>query len=193
MAVIAIGNERYAPSVIGAATRDYVSPYRFAPETSLNQFSNYDVDAYGYPVDPDPTRKVVVGWASTPDRYENYVSNRTMLRAAMRLPGEPIVAVADPARNGPGDDSDNRTVAGQRIPGVLMPGTVEHGAFGCQAADGCPDGTAAFPHAIAHHTASDVPLSAGGPGAWQFTGTYDNTEVFFKLLRAATGSYAAPE
>ena len=50
----------------------------------------------------------------------------------------------------------------------------------------------ASPLAIAGHTASDVPLSAEGPGAWQFTGVYENTDVFLKLLRAAAGSYAAP-
>jgi hypothetical protein len=27
---------------------------------------------------------------------------------------------------------------------------------------------------------------------WQFTGTYDNTDVFFKILRAATGAYEPP-
>jgi alkaline phosphatase len=47
MAVIAVGNERYAPAVVGPATRDYVSPYRLFPETSLNQFPNYEVDADG--------------------------------------------------------------------------------------------------------------------------------------------------
>ena len=46
----------------------------------------------------------------------------------------------------------------------------------------------AAPQAIAGHTGTDVPLSAG-PGAWQFTGTFDNTDVFLKMLRAATGSY----
>jgi alkaline phosphatase len=193
MAVIAVGNERYAPHVVGAATRDYVSPYRFNPETGLNQFPNYEIGPDGYPVDPDPTRKVVMGWASTPDRYENYVSNRMMLAAAVRSTGEPVVSMANPARNGPGEDSDNRTADGRAIPGMLVPGTVEHGSFGCRADDGCPDGTAAFPHTIAHHTATDVPLSAGGAGAWQFTGTYDNTNVFFKLLRAAMGSYGEPE
>ena len=193
MAVIAVGNERYAPARTGAATRDYVSPYRLFPETSLDQFSNYDVDPQGYPVHPDPSRKLVVGWASTPDRYENYVSNRTMLPAAIRQPGDPVVAVANPARSGPGETSDNTTVDGRRVPGLLMPGTVEHGAFECPAEDGCPDGSAAFPQTIAHHTATDVPLSAGGAGAWQFTGTYNNTAVFFKLLRAAMGSYAPPD
>jgi alkaline phosphatase len=40
------------------------------------------------------------------------------------------------------------------------------------------------------HTASDVPISAyGGKAALQFTGVQDNTDVFFKLLRAAFGGY----
>jgi len=193
MAVIAVGNERYAPRVVGAATRDYVAPYRLSPETALNQNPNYDVDAAGYPRDPDPTRKVVVGWASVPDRYENFISNRVMLPAAIGATTDGTrVSVANPARSGPGETSDNRTADGQAIPGVMMPGTIEHGAFGCRAADGCPDGSAAHPHTITNHTASDVPLSAGGAGAWQFTGTYDNTAVFFKLLRAAMGSYPEP-
>jgi alkaline phosphatase len=37
----------------------------------------------------------------------------------------------------------------------------------------------------AAHTGSDVPLSAFGPGAWQFTGVIDNTDVFFRLAQAA--------
>jgi alkaline phosphatase len=45
-------------------------------------------------------------------------------------------------------------------------------------------------HTIAGRTASDVPLSASGPGAWQFSGVYENTDVFLKILRAASG-YAA--
>jgi alkaline phosphatase len=43
-------------------------------------------------------------------------------------------------------------------------------------------------HPIAGHTASDVPLSATGPGAWQFTGVYENTDVFLKILRASSGA-----
>ena len=38
-------------------------------------------------------------------------------------------------------------------------------------------------------TATDVPLSATGPGAWQFTGVFENTDVLLKMLRAATGTY----
>jgi alkaline phosphatase len=34
------------------------------------------------------------------------------------------------------------------------------------------------------HSADDVPLSAGGPGADYFKGVMDNTEVFFAIVRA---------
>lgn len=35
------------------------------------------------------------------------------------------------------------------------------------------------------HTASDIPLSAGGRGSSIFTGVMDNTDVFFKMVQAA--------
>jgi alkaline phosphatase len=34
------------------------------------------------------------------------------------------------------------------------------------------------------HSADDVPLSAGGPGAEYFKGVMDNTEVFHGIVRA---------
>jgi len=37
------------------------------------------------------------------------------------------------------------------------------------------------------HTATDTPLSAMGRGAALFTGTYDNTDVFFKIGQAVLG------
>lgn len=37
------------------------------------------------------------------------------------------------------------------------------------------------------HTASDIPLSAGGRGSSLFTGVMDNTEVFFRVLQVAIG------
>jgi len=37
------------------------------------------------------------------------------------------------------------------------------------------------------HTASDIPLSSGGRGSSLFTGTQDNTDVFFKAMQAAIG------
>ena len=37
------------------------------------------------------------------------------------------------------------------------------------------------------HTASDIPLSAGGRGSAAFTGVYDNTDAYFKAMQAAIG------
>jgi alkaline phosphatase len=47
--------------------------------------------------------------------------------------------------------------------------------------------TGQVPGDSAVHTATDIPLSAFGPGAWSFTGVQDNTDVFFKLAQAASG------
>jgi alkaline phosphatase len=44
-----------------------------------------------------------------------------------------------------------------------------------------PPGTAG---GAAGHSAVDVPISARGPGASLFTGVQDNTQIFFKILRA---------
>jgi alkaline phosphatase len=42
------------------------------------------------------------------------------------------------------------------------------------------------------HTATDIPLSAYGPGAYSFTGVQDNTDVFFKLAQAAVRGVVLP-
>ncbi|HEX7086839.1 MAG TPA: alkaline phosphatase [Vicinamibacterales bacterium] len=185
-AIVGIGNERYAPQTIGRATRDYAAVFRFKPEQVLSFYPEYEPDAQGYPVDPDPRKKLLAGWAAAPDRYENWISNRLARDPAVVRPdGDVGVAVANPARDGAGADSDNRTVDGRPIPGFLVPGVIENGADGCPDPDGCPADTAASPLTIAGHTASDVPLSASGPGAVTFTGTYDNTDVFRRILRLA--------
>lgn len=186
--IIGVGNERYAPSVIGSATRDYVSTLRFLPEQALQLFTNYTTDASGFPTHPDPTRKLLIGFAAGADRYENWVSNR-LAQVGTVVPRGSRVAVANPLRDSDERGADNTTVEGVAMPGFLVPGTIENGARGCPASDGCPADTAALPSAIAGHTASDVPVSAQGVGAWQFTGTYENTALFLKMLRAAAGSY----
>ncbi len=186
--IIGVGNERYAPAVIGKSVRDYAATFRFEPAQTLNFFTNYTVDAKGFPTDPDPTRKLLIGFAAGPDRYENWLSNRLAQKATIGDPASRI-AVANPRRDGPSGQTDNIGVDRKAYPGFLVSGAIENNATGCLAADGCPDDTRANPVDIAGHTASDVPLSADGPGAWQFTGVYENTDVFVKLLRAATGSY----
>ena len=191
LGIIAVGNERYAPPALGKAVRDYAAVFRFVPDQQLNFFPNYVVDDRGYPVDPDPSRKVLLGWAAGPDHHENWVSNRLQLEAAVGV-GKPAMSVANPARDAAEASSDNKTVSGAAIPGFHVPGTIENGETPCPAVEGCPGDTASLGHTISGHTASDVPLSASGPGAWQFTGVYENTDVFLRMLRSATGAYIVP-
>ena len=77
------------------------------------------------------------------------------------------------------------------MPGFLVRGVIENGEQGCTPEAGCPADTSSDGPAISGHTASDVPLSATGPGALQFTGVYDNSDVMLKLLRASEGTYPA--
>lgn len=195
MGLIGVGNERYAPKTLGYAVRDYAAVFRFEPDqATLDFFPNYQRDAQGYPTDPDPSRKVLFGWAAASDHYENWLANRhpvppTTNAARVEVDGKtvavPMPAAANPARDGSLDVSVN---GGRRIPGFLVTGTIENGATGCPVKDCPPDtDTAADSHVISGHTASDVPLSASGPGALTFTGTYENTDVFGKILRLVGG------
>ncbi|MCA1652488.1 MAG: alkaline phosphatase, partial [Acidobacteria bacterium] len=177
LGIIGVGNERYTPSKTGKAVRDYAAVFRFAPDQQLDFFPNYTADDKGYPVDPDPSRKLLLGWAAAPDHYENWLANRVQLEAAIV---EGRVSVPNPARD----------AASEPIPGFLVPGTIENGATLCPAADSCPGDTASVGHTVAGHTGADVPLSASGPGSSQFIGVYENTDVFLKMLRAGSGSYA---
>jgi alkaline phosphatase len=192
LAIVGVGNERYDPARLGHAVRDYAAVFRFEPEQQLNLFPNYAADANGYPDDPDPSRKLLLGWAAAPDRYENWVSNRIQLESSTVNPGPPRTSVANPLRDGDLPNSDNATVGGKRVAGFLVTGVSENGATGCPADVKCPADTASLAHTISGHTATDVPLSATGPGAWQFTGVYENTDVFLKMLRALSGTYRVP-
>ncbi len=190
LGLIGVGNERYAPQALGRAVRDYAAVFRFEPEQALEFFPNYTTDGRGYPVDPDPSRKLLLGWAAGPDHYENWLSNRQQLEAAIVRDG---ASAANPARDGAAGTTDNRSVAGSAVPGFLVSGSIENAAVACPAKDGCPADTGPVPHVVSGHTAADVPLSASGPGAWQFTGVFENTDVFLKMLRSSTGrTVAAP-
>jgi alkaline phosphatase len=176
MGLIGVGNERYAPRVLGKAVRDYAAVFRFDADQQLGFVPNYTPDDRGFPVDPDPTKKLLLGWGSTPDRLENWLSDPLQHEAAVVEKG---VAIANTARD-----------AGEPVAGRFIEGTIENGATPCPAE--CPADTASDGHTVTGHTASDVPLSASGPGAWQFTGVYENTDVFLKMLRSAAGTYGRP-
>jgi alkaline phosphatase len=192
LGIIGVGNERYAPAKLGHAERDYAAVFRFDREQALNLVTNYEPDAQGYPVDPDPSRKLLLAWAAAPDRYENWLSNRRATRVAtgslfVPKPGAAYSpAAANSKRDSAEPDADNRTVDGTAVPGFKVQGVIENGT---QACPDCPADTSSIALDIAGHTASDVVLSAEGPGAAQFTGTFDNTAVFIKILRATSGDY----
>jgi alkaline phosphatase len=186
LTIMGVGNEHYAPEKLGRAVRDYAATYRFVP--------NYEIGPDGFPVHPDPSRKLLLGWGSGADRFENWRSNRRALPAAVKAAAGGKDAtrkrvVANRLRDGSRGDADNRTVEGVVLPGFLVKGTIENGETDCVAADGCPGDAAASAEASATHTGVDVPLSATGPGAPQFTGVYENTDVFVKILRSTTGNW----
>ncbi len=179
LAIVGVGNERYAPQTIGRAVRDYAGVFRFDAQQVLPFTTNYVVDAQGYPVDPNPSRKLLLGWAAAPDRLENWLSSPLQTEAAvLETRDGQRVATANPAR-----------IVPDAVPGFLVSGIIENGETACPDPHGCPADTASSGHTFAGHTASDVPLSATGPGAWQFTGVYENSDVLLKLLRSAAGTY----
>ena len=49
LSLVAVGNERYDPAVVGTASRDYAAVYRFDAAQTLNFFTNYPVDDEGFP------------------------------------------------------------------------------------------------------------------------------------------------
>lgn len=118
-------------------------------------FPEYTIAADGYPITTDPDFKMLIGYAANADRFEDWVTNPQPLRDSQQ-PFNNVPPLST-YPNGP----LNRDVAGN----FLVTGQV--------------------PDPVAAHTASDIPVSAFGAGASRFTGVMDNTEVFFKAMRAA--------
>ena len=120
-------------------------------------FPNYVISNDGFPVTTDPNNKVIIGYAGGADRYENYLTAATPDQDSQ----QPLIKSA-PLSTYP-IAATNRSVAG----GFFLSGQV--------------------PGDQAVHTASDIPISAYGRGASQFTGVMDNTDVFFKAMQAVLG------
>ncbi len=125
-------------------------------------FPQYTIAADGFPVTADVDYKMLIGYAANADRYEDWLTNVLPLRDSQ----QPFNNVP-PLNMYPGGPL-NQDVAGNfRVTG--------------QTAD-----------AVAAHTASDIPVSAHGRGARQFTGVMDNTDVYFKIMQAAIGGFPNP-
>jgi alkaline phosphatase len=138
------------------------APKRQAASVFASGFPRYTIAADGYPQSMEIDGKVLVGYGANADRFETWLQKPlpvidTLLPAAMST---------DLAGRGYPVQPVNRSEAAT---GMFIRGQV---AGRAQAA----------------HTAVDIPISAfsSGSDAWRdFVGVQTNTDVFFKLMRAA--------
>ncbi|MEP6718957.1 MAG: alkaline phosphatase [bacterium] len=177
LVIVTADHETGGFSLIGARNPDPRIPRGSRDAArAYRGFTDYkDADGDGYPDEVDPPSKLIVGFGSGTDRYEDWVSNKRSLVPTIIEKGR---AVANPLRDGP-EDSDTASRNGR-----LITGQVENGESSSIA-----PGSNIEPMTNAVHTASDIPLTATGTGAMQFVGVQDNTSVFFKMMRALGGSY----
>jgi len=120
-------------------------------------FPSYTIAPDGYPLATNINYRLLIGYAANADRYEDWRTNPLPLRDSQ----QPFNNVP-PLSLYPSGPL-NRDIAGK----FLVTG---------QIAD-----------PVAAHTGSDIPLSAAGPGALHFTGTMDNTDVFFRMMQVVLG------
>ncbi|MBB3197253.1 alkaline phosphatase [Roseateles terrae] len=126
-------------------------------------FPRYRLAADGYPEATDIDYRLLVGYGANADRYEDWRTNNTPLRDSQQP-----MAKTEPLKWYPPAPLERDDALGD----FLVTGQV--------------------PGESAVHTATDIPLSAFGPGALAFTGVIDNTDVFFKLAQAAVKGTTAP-
>jgi alkaline phosphatase len=120
-------------------------------------FPKYKLSSDGYPETTDIDYRLLVGYGANSDRYEDFRTNDRPLQDSQQPFVKKEPLSAYPA--GPmARDAEGKFLVTGQVPGDS-----------------------------AVHTATDIPLSAFGPGAWSFTGVQDNTDVFFKLAQAANG------
>jgi alkaline phosphatase len=124
-------------------------------------FPRYSIQPDGYPATMDADGKVLVGYGASGDRYETWLSKPLPVTDSL-LPND---IKAELRGRGYGSEPIQR-LSDQS--GFYLRGHVTGGQ--------------------AVHTASDIPVSAFSSGGdwWKdFVGVQTNTDVFFKLMRAA--------
>jgi alkaline phosphatase len=125
-------------------------------------FPRYHIATDGYPESTDIDFRLLVGYGANADRYEDWRTNALPVQDGQ----QPFVK-AKPLASYPASPLDRDTEGRFLVTGQV-------------------------PGESAVHTATDVPLSAFGPGALTFSGVIDNTDVFFKLAQAAVKGVTAP-
>lgn len=128
-------------------------------------FPNYAILADGYPADTDIDGKLLIGYGASGDRYEGWLTKPLPVIDSL-LPG---VLKTELGAKGYAAHPYSRAESSL---GFFLRGQV--------------------PGDQAVHTASDIPISAfssSSRASDQFVGVQQNTDVFFKLARAAFGGY----
>ena len=126
-------------------------------------FPKYRIAGDRYPETTDIDYRLLVGYGANSDRFEDWRTNERPLQDSQ----QPFV------RNAPLSAYPVGPSTRDSVGSFLVTGQV--------------------PGESAVHTATDIPLSAFGPGAWSFTGVMDNTDVFFRLAQAAVKGVVLPE
>jgi len=125
-------------------------------------FPKYKIASDGYPSTTDIDYRLLVGYGGNSDRHEDWRTNTL----PMQDPQQPFIKVT-PLSAYPNDpvmrDAEGKFMITGQVPG-------NSGV----------------------HTATDIPISAMGPGAWVFTGVLDNTDVFFHLAQASVKGVVKP-
>lgn len=129
-------------------------------------FPKYTLAADGYPQTLDVDGKLLVGYGASGDRFENWLQKP--LPIVDSLLSDEIKT--DLRGKGYADDPYARA---EKQSGFFLRGQ-------------------AVGKTQAVHTASDIPVSvySSGSNAWQtFVGVQENTDIFFKIMRAVFGGY----
>ena len=125
-------------------------------------FPRYRIAADGYPETTNTDYRLLVGYGANADRYEAWRTQPKPLQDGQ----QPFVK-KEPLSTYPATPFARNLAANFLVTGQV-------------------------PGDSAAHTATDIPLSAFGPGAWSFGGVMDNTDVFFRLAQAATRGVVYP-
>ena len=129
-------------------------------------FPKYALSVDGYPTTMDPDYKLLIGYGANADRNETWKA-RALPTNDSQQPAYTVAPMSGYPRNNYYDGGTTSTRPFQLSTGYTVTGQVS--------AD------------QAVHTGGDIPLSAYGRGAGLFTGTMDNSDVFFLLAQAAIG------
>ena len=177
LVVITADHECSGANIIGASTKKAADLAATASADlrklvgtyDLAGFPSYSIAADGYPTTTEPDYKLLIGYAANADRYEDWQTNPFPAHDSQ----QPFDTVAPLSGYPRINSSDNSGAVNPLRP-------IRDVATGFPIT-GHVDGNQAV------HTASDIPCSALGRGASQFTGVLDNTDLFFRMLQAAVG------